>query len=112
MTIETWLSIGGLAVMAVVFAILHWLTQVDWGLLTVLWLLTAVITACINCLYEYLQRELNDIKQLINIKNKQECRDRNTQNENLRFDLNNLTQLMIQIQNQLSHIEDRNKRDE
>ena len=82
MKIETWLSIGGLAVMAVVFAILHWLTQVDWGLLTVLWLLTAFIIYYINVLYEYLQGELNDIKQLlIKIKNKQECIDRNTQDE-------------------------------
>jgi len=82
MTIGTWLSIGGLAVMAVVFAILHWLTQVDWGLLTVLWLLTAFIIYYINVLHEYLQGELNDIKQLlIKIKNKQECIDRNTQDE-------------------------------
>ena len=72
MTIGTWLSIGGLAVMAVVFAILHWLTQVDWGLLTILWLLTAFIINYINLLYEYLQGELNDIKQLlIKIINKQ-----------------------------------------
>ena len=53
MTIGTWLSIGGLAVTAVVFAILHWLTQVDWGLLTVLWLLTAFIIYYINVLHEY-----------------------------------------------------------